>query len=66
MRAARSEEALVGKQLTDDVIDEAAKYAAEDCNPTEDLRGDEDYKRHLVKVVTKRMVKLALERAQNA
>lgn len=66
MRAERSEAALVGKQLTDEVINEAALYASEDCNPTDDLRGDEDYKRHLVKVITKRMVKLALERAQNA
>lgn len=65
MRAERSEEALTGKVLTDELIEEAAGYAAEDCNPSSDLRGDEEYKRHLVRVITKRMVKLALERAQN-
>ena len=66
MRASRSEEALVGSKLTDADIALAAKYAAEDCNPSDDLRGDEDYKRHLVKVVTKRMLKKAIERAQNS
>ncbi|MEM1219284.1 MAG: xanthine dehydrogenase family protein subunit M [Bacteroidota bacterium] len=66
MRASRSEEVLVGSQLTDEVIEQAAKMASEDCNPSEDLRGDEDYKRHLVKVITKRMLKKAIERAQNS
>ena len=66
MRASRSEEVLVGSKLTDDVIEQAALYASEDCNPTDDLRGDEDYKRHLVKVVTKRMLKKAIERAKNS
>ena len=64
MRAARSEEVLVGSKLTDEDIEKAALYASEDCNPSEDLRGDEDYKRHLVKVITKRMLKKAIERAQ--
>jgi len=62
MRAARSEEVLVGSQLTDEVINQAAQMAAEDCNPTAGLRGDEDYKRHLVKVITKRMIKKAISR----
>ncbi|MEO1712014.1 MAG: xanthine dehydrogenase family protein subunit M, partial [Bacteroidota bacterium] len=66
MRASRSEEVLVGSKLTDEVIEQAAKMASEDCNPSADLRGDEDYKRHLVKVITKRMLKKAIERAQNS
>lgn len=63
MRASRSEEALIGSDLSDAVIDQAAQYASEDCNPSADLRGDEDYKRHLVKVITKRMIKKAISRA---
>ena len=66
MRASRSEEVLVGSKLTDEDIELAAQYASEDCNPTADLRGDEDYKRHLVRVITKRMLKQAIERAKNA
>lgn len=63
LRASRSEAALVGKKLTDDVIAEAAQYASEDCNPSADLRGDEEYKRAMVGVLTKRMIHKAAERA---
>lgn len=64
MRAKRSEEVLVGSKLTAEDIALAAKYASEDCNPSDDLRGDIDYKRHLVKVITKRMLNQAIERAK--
>jgi len=64
MRASRSEAVLKGSDLSDSVIAQAAQYASEDCNPTADLRGDEDYKRHLVKIITKRMIKKAISRAQ--
>ena len=63
MRAARSEEVLLGSDLSEAVINQAAQYASEDCNPSTDLRGDEDYKRHLVKVITKRMLNKAISRA---
>lgn len=64
MRASRSEEVLTGSDLSDAIIEQAAQYAAEDCNPTDDLRGDEEYKRHLVGVITKRMIKQAISRAK--
>ncbi|MDH5382075.1 MAG: xanthine dehydrogenase family protein subunit M, partial [Cyclobacteriaceae bacterium] len=64
MRATRSEEALVGTKLDDDAIENAAQCAYEDCNPSKDLRGDIDFKRRIIKVLTKRMIKKALERAQ--
>lgn len=64
LRAERSQEALVGTKVDDAAIEAAAQYASEDCNPSDDLRGSEDYKRRVVKAITKRMIKLALERAQ--
>ena len=64
MLATRSEEALRGKVLTEDVIAQAALYASEDCNPSADLRGDEEYKREMVRVLTKRIINKALERAR--
>lgn len=64
MRASRSEELLKGSDLSDDIIAQAAQMASEDCNPSADLRGDEEYKRHLVKVITKRMIKQAIQRAK--
>jgi aerobic carbon-monoxide dehydrogenase medium subunit len=62
LRASRSEQALIGKPITDATIAEAAKFASEDCSPSSDLRGSEEYKRHCVAVLIKRMVKQAQER----
>lgn len=64
LRASRSEEALMGNKITEELIEQAAQFASEDCNPSTDLRGDENYKRAMVKVITKRMIKKAIERAQ--
>lgn len=63
LRAKRSEAALIGKKLTEATITEAAKYASEDCSPSDDLRGSEEYKRAMVAVITKRMIHKAAERA---
>jgi len=65
LRASRSEEALVGKPLTDENIALAAKYASEDCSPSADLRGSEEYKRHVTGVLVKRMILKAAERAKS-
>jgi aerobic carbon-monoxide dehydrogenase medium subunit len=62
LRAARSQTALIGKPITDATIAEAAKYASEDCSPSSDLRGSEEYKRAMVAVLVKRMVHKAVER----
>lgn len=62
LRAARSEEALVGKKLTEETIAAAAQAASEDCNPSTDLRGSEEYKRSMVRVLVKRMITKAADR----
>lgn len=62
LRAARSEEALLGKPITHETIALAAQYASEDCSPSSDLRGSEEYKRAMVAVLLKRMVHKAVER----
>lgn len=63
LRAARSEQSLLNKPLTDENIAAAAQMAAEDCSPSDDLRGTEEYKRAMVAVLVKRMIKKAIERA---
>jgi len=63
LRAARSEQALLGKPITEASIAEAAQYASEDCSPSSDLRGSEEYKRAMVAVLVKRMIHKAVERA---
>ena len=64
MRARNAEAALTGKQPSDDVLEAAGKAAAAECDPSADLRGQVDYKRDLVRVLTKRAVRRAIERAQ--
>ncbi len=65
MRVERGEDLLRGKKITDDLIEQVGKMAAEDCEPTSDLRGSEAYKRSLVNTITKKMLKKALERANH-
>jgi CO/xanthine dehydrogenase FAD-binding subunit len=56
--------ALVDGELGDALIDEAAKLAQNASRPISDMRGDADYRRHLVGVLVKRALKGALERAK--
>ncbi len=65
MHARRSEEFLRGQEISDDLIAQAAQAAAEDCNPSADLRGDKEYKRAMVAILTKRTLNKALQRAQS-
>jgi len=65
-RAQNAEAALAGKAATDDIVEAAGRAAAAECDPSADLRGDVDYKRDMVRVLTKRAVRRAIERAQGA
>jgi len=65
-RAQTAEAALAGKAATDDVVEAAGRAAAAECDPSADLRGDVEYKRDMVRVLTKRAVRRAIERAQGA
>ena len=62
VKAGAAEAFLVGKQLDEDTIREAARLAASEANPVADLRGSEDYKRDMVRVMARRAIRLALER----
>jgi carbon-monoxide dehydrogenase medium subunit len=64
LRAARSEDALRGEAPGDKWIERAALFAQEDCEPSADLRGGIEYKRNLVRVLTMRALRKALERAK--
>jgi carbon-monoxide dehydrogenase medium subunit len=58
-------QSLIGEALTDDVIKAAAQLAADVAEPQADYRGSEAYKRSLVKTLTVRAVRKAMERARN-
>jgi carbon-monoxide dehydrogenase medium subunit len=63
IRAARAEEFLRGKTLDEANIMRAAQLAADEAQPSSDLRGPEEYKRGLVKELTRRALTRAYERA---
>jgi carbon-monoxide dehydrogenase medium subunit len=63
IKARRAEARLQGRRPDDAAIREAAALAAEESDPAEDLRGSVAYKRDLVRVLTARAIRRALERA---
>jgi carbon-monoxide dehydrogenase medium subunit len=63
IRAKNAEQVLKGKKLTDRLLDEAGEAAAGEAEPVSDIHASEEYRRHLIKVLTKRMVKRAWEQA---
>ncbi len=63
IKARRAEEFLQGKRPDDGTVKEAAHLAAEESAPESDLRGPAEYKRDLIRVLTARALKKALERA---
>jgi aerobic carbon-monoxide dehydrogenase medium subunit len=65
IKAAKGEQFLQGKKLDDASITQAAQLAAEAAQPSSDLRGPEEYKRGLVKELTRRALMRAYERANN-
>ena len=63
IKVAKGEEFLQGKKLDETNITQAAQLAAEAAQPSSDLRGPEEYKRGLVKELTRRALVRAYERA---
>jgi carbon-monoxide dehydrogenase medium subunit len=59
LRATAAEEALVGSELNDQAIREAARLAAEAAQPHGDTRGSAEYKRNVVRVFTERGLRAA-------
>ena len=65
IKAVRAEGALLGRKLDEAAIAQAAELAACEAQPSSDLRGPEEYKRGLVKELTRRALIRARERAGN-
>jgi carbon-monoxide dehydrogenase medium subunit len=63
VKATRAEAALAGKRLDEAAIKQAAQLAADAAQPSADLRGPVEYKKDLVRVLTGRALRKALERA---
>jgi carbon-monoxide dehydrogenase medium subunit len=64
IRARTAEDFLVGKPPAPDNVNEAATLAMQDSDPVEDDRGPVDYKRAMVRELTRRALNRALDRAR--
>ena len=63
IKAKQTEALLAGKKLDEATIQQAGEMAASESQPMDDIRGSADYKRDLVRVLTTRALKRALDRA---
>jgi carbon-monoxide dehydrogenase medium subunit len=63
MRVPEAERLLVGQRITDELLEAAGQAAARACDPSADLRGSVEYKRDLTRIIVKRAVRKAVERA---
>jgi carbon-monoxide dehydrogenase medium subunit len=64
IRASRAESLLKGQPVTPALLQEVAMAVRSACEPSEDLRGDADYKRAMAGEMTKRAIELAASRCR--
>ena len=62
IKARKAEASLQGKKLDDEAIAQTAQLAADEAEPSADLRGPAEYKKGLVKELTKRALLLTRDR----
>jgi carbon-monoxide dehydrogenase medium subunit len=63
LRARNAEQRLEGEAVTPELIEEAASLAVLAAQPISDQRGSAEFRRHLVRVLTRRTLTHAFERA---
>lgn len=66
MRAGRAEKVLVGKKITDNLLQEAGKAASEEARPVADMHATEEYRREVIEVLVRRVGGEAWKRARKA
>jgi carbon-monoxide dehydrogenase medium subunit len=65
VRAGAAEQALEGQPITPERIERAAELAVSAAQPISDQRGSAEFRRHLVRVLTRRTLTTALARASH-
>ncbi|MFH1296713.1 MAG: xanthine dehydrogenase family protein subunit M [Bacteroidota bacterium] len=63
LRIKEAEQILIGKKFTDNLLEKTGRKASELADPVSDIHASETYRRYLVGVLAKRMVKKAWEQA---
>jgi carbon-monoxide dehydrogenase medium subunit len=63
LRAGDAEKMLEGNELSEELLDEAAELAVRTSSPISDVRGSAEYRKEIIRVLTHRCVRGAVERA---
>lgn len=63
IRAPEAEASLAGQTPSDEALARAGELAAQAARPISDVRGSAAFRRHLVRVMTERCLRIAVERA---
>jgi len=66
VRAKKTEAALTGQPLDEKLIEEAAELVVPDIAPITDARSEAEYRREVSKVLVRRTIKLAAQRAEQS
>jgi carbon-monoxide dehydrogenase medium subunit len=66
IRARQAEAALEGNSISEPLFGQAAKTAASKASPVSDIRGSAEFRRHVVRVMTKRCLREAARRASGS
>ena len=64
--AAEASKSLIGKKFDAAALDNAARLATSVATPIDDMRGTAEYRRHIVGVLTRRVLTIAAERARQS
>lgn len=64
MRARNAEEVLKGKRLNEELIKEAAQMASDESSPIDDIRSSAEYRKEMVRVLTRDAIRQAAELAK--
>jgi len=62
IRAYRTEEMLVGKEITSELIEACSNEIAKEVQPMTDIRGSAEYRREMASVLLKRLIRKNIER----
>ncbi|MFC1815472.1 FAD binding domain-containing protein [Thermodesulfobacteriota bacterium] len=64
VRARRAEELLKGEKVTEALLDKAAETAMDECQPIDDIRATARYRRHMIRMLTRRGLRQSLTLAR--
>jgi carbon-monoxide dehydrogenase medium subunit len=64
LRARRAESLMKGRVIEDDLLGQVSRAAAQEARPLADVRGSAEYRREMVRVLTRRAVSRALKTAK--